>query len=98
MLWDVCQGKAGLCCKPCFKLAAIALTQLVPLHLCVQTHVMSSMLDATSPTESYMQVTGYLVLINIITGAGAIIPAMLIAPTTARQEAKQLMYRTTQVS
>lgn len=58
---------------------------------------MSSMLDASSPTVCYMQVTGYLVLINIITGASAIIPAILIAPTTARHEAKQLMYHTTQV-
>ena len=45
-----------------------------------------------------VQVTVYLVLINIITGAGAIIPAILIAPTTARHEAKQLVYQTTQVS
>ena len=44
------------------------------------------------------QVTGYLVFINIITGASAVIPAMFIAPTTARHEAKQLMYHTTQVS
>ncbi|KAL3160682.1 hypothetical protein ABBQ32_010593 [Trebouxia sp. C0010 RCD-2024] len=50
----------------------------------------------TPKHELWKTVTGYLVLINIITGAGAIIPAMLIAPTTARQEAKQLMYRTTQ--
>lgn len=51
-----------------------------------------------SAVKLLLQVTGYLVFINIITGFGAIIPAMLIAPTTARHEAKKLMYHTTQVS
>ncbi len=45
----------------------------------------------------HLQVTGYLVFVNVISGAGAIIPAMLILPTTARHEAKQLMHHTTLV-
>ncbi len=44
-----------------------------------------------------VQVTGYLVFINVISGASAIIPAILVWPTTARHEAKQLMKQTTLV-
>jgi len=48
--------------------------------------------------DSVVQVTGYLVFINVISGASAIIPAILVWPTTARHEAKQLMKQTTLVA
>lgn len=49
------------------------------------------------PSWDVLQVTGYLTFVNVISGASAIIPAMLILPTTARHEAKQLMQQTTLV-
>lgn len=49
----------------------------------------------TAKDELWKTVTGYLVFINLISGASAIIPAMLVWPTTARHEAKQLMKQTT---
>ena len=66
--------------------------------VCVYIHAMLSTPDVLPSVSLLLQVTGYLVFINIITGAAAIIPAMLIAPTTARHEAKKLMHHTTQVS
>ncbi|DBA89188.1 TPA: hypothetical protein ACH3X1_016339 [Trebouxia sp. C0004] len=49
----------------------------------------------TAIDELWKTVTGYLVFINVISGASATIPAMLVWPTTARHEAKQLMKHTT---
>ncbi|KAL0043113.1 hypothetical protein WJX79_009702 [Trebouxia sp. C0005] len=49
----------------------------------------------TAKDELWKTVTGYLVFINVISGASAIIPAMLVWPTTARHEVTQLMKYTT---
>ncbi|KAL0048452.1 hypothetical protein WJX82_003571 [Trebouxia sp. C0006] len=49
----------------------------------------------TAKDALWKTVTGYLVFINVISGASAIIPAILVWPTTARHEAKQLMKQTT---
>ena len=78
--------------------ACIHTHMCVCVCVCVYIHAMLSTPDVLPSVSLLLQVTGYLVFINIITGAGAIIPAMLIAPTTARHEAKKLLYHTTQVS
>ena len=88
-------------CSICSDCKSMSSYLKVQVSFCIHGHVSTSYsayLMHCQVCACLLQVTGYLVLINIITGGAAIIPAMLIAPTTARHEAKQLMYRTTQVS